>query len=374
MDRGPVMIALCLSLIVVAFALSLPLTWLMRRVAARLGQMDVPGGRKVHDRPIPVTGGVAIFWSSVGLMGLLLAGAWVVPETVWSQIHPGIVEQLAGVRSRSAMGLAVIGALAVLHVLGLIDDRRSLGPIVKLIVQIGVATMVVWLGELRGLAMFGELCGAIIAVLWLVALTNAFNFMDNMDGLCAGTATIGAGVFLASALMGGQWFVAAMLALLIGAMLGFLVFNVPPASIFMGDGGSLVIGFGLAFCALRLTYVQMEPGEVRSSAWWAVFTPVVVLAVPLYDLMSVTVIRLAQGRSLFAADTQHFSHRLVKRGLTRRAAVGVIWALSLATGISGIMLGRVPGWAGALIVTQTFAILLALAILERSSAGRGEPS
>ena len=365
------MTSLCLALIPMAFVVSLALTWLMRRVAVRLGQLDAPGERKIHDRPIPVTGGVAIFWSSFGVMALMLIGAWALPAEVWAKIHPGIVEHLPGVRSRTLMAAAVLGALLVLHIVGLIDDRKGLGPYLKLVVQIIAAAVVVWLGELRGLSMFGDVAGAVVAVFWLVAVTNAFNFRDNMDGISAGTATIAGSVFLVAALLGEQWLVAGMLALLIGAMLGFLVFNAPPASIFMGDGGSLVIGFGLAFCALRLTYVQLEPGHVQSSAWWAVFTPLVVLAVPLYDLASVTLIRISQGKSPFAGDTQHFSHRLVKRGLSRTAAVVVIWAFSLATDIGGIMLGRVPGWAAALVVAQTLAILAALAILERSTSGKG---
>jgi UDP-GlcNAc:undecaprenyl-phosphate GlcNAc-1-phosphate transferase len=246
-----------------------------------------------------------------------------------------------------------------------------MGPFIKLFWQVWAGLVMVWFADVRVLEFLGEVPSFVLAVLWIVAITNAFNFLDNMDGLAGGVAVICAGIFLVAALLGGQWFIAAALGLLIGAVLGFLVFNFPPARIFMGDGGSLVVGFLLAFCSLRLTYVELAPGEVGAGAWWAVFTPVVVLAIPLYDLASVTVIRLAQGRSPFVGDTQHFSHRLVRRGLGRPAAVVVIWALSLATGIGGIMLGRVPGWAAGLVVAQTLAILLALALLERGSARGG---
>jgi len=114
-----------------------------------------------------------------------------------------------------------------------------------------------------------------------------------------------------------------------------------------------------------------EPIRDDAAHWWAIFTPLVVLAIPLYDLVSVTAIRLSQGRSPFVGDTQHFSHRLVKRGLSRPAAVIVIYACTLATGLGGVMLGRIPGWAAALVVVQTLAILTVLALLERSGFGRG---
>jgi len=169
-------------------------------------------------------------------------------------------------------------------------------------------------------------------------------------------------MLLAAALIHGQWFIAAVLGLLVGALLGFLVFNHPPARIFMGDGGSLVVGFVTAFCAVRITYYDPALG----TRWWSVFTPIVVLTIPLYDLLSVTLIRIPQGRSPLVGDTQHFSHRLVRKGLTRPAAVGVIWACTLATGLGGVMLGRLAGWQAALVVAQTLAVLIVLALLERT--------
>jgi UDP-GlcNAc:undecaprenyl-phosphate GlcNAc-1-phosphate transferase len=133
----------------------------------------------------------------------------------------------------------------------------------------------------------------------------------------------------------------------------------------MGDAGSLVVGFLVAFCSVRVTYYDPSMGP---APWWAVFTPLIVLAIPLYDLTSVTLIRLAQGRSPFVGDTQHFSHRLVRKGLSRRAAVMVIYACTLAAGLGGILLGRLTeGWAALLVVAQTLAILLVLALLERTA-------
>lgn len=355
----------CLLLIPLAFALSLPLTWLCRGAAHRVGHLDQPGERKVHDWPIPVTGGIAIFWSTLAPLLVGLACAWWLPKDAWARLLPDAVDHLPYVHAHTSLALTLIGALVALHVMGVIDDRRHLGPFGKLVVQLLAAAALAVFFRVRVLEAFGPVVSVGLTVLWFVAITNAFNFLDNMDGLSAGIATICASIMLAIALMGAQWFVAATLALLIGATLGFLVFNFPPASIFMGDGGSLVIGFVLAFCSLRLTYVQLEPGAVAQAPWWALLTPVVVLAIPLYDFTSVTLIRLSQGKSPFKGDTQHFSHRLVRKGLSRRAAVVVIYACTLATGIGGILLGRVPGWAAALVVAQTGAVLLVLALLER---------
>ncbi|HYE02798.1 MAG TPA: hypothetical protein VD963_06150 [Phycisphaerales bacterium] len=160
---------------------------------------------------------------------------------------------------------------------------------------------------------------------------------------------------------------AALLALLLGALLGFLWFNFPilgarprRATIFMGDGGSLVVGFLLGFLTARTTYYTPAGG----GAWYGVLMPVVVLAVPLYDLAAVTAIRLWQGRSPLVGDLNHLSHRLVRRGLSRRSAVLVIWGLTAATAIGGISLGRLEGWQAALVGAQTALVLGVLAVLE----------
>jgi len=356
------MILICLSLVLVSFLIAWPMTGLMRHVGHRIGQLDAPGQRKEHEAPTPATGGVAIF---TGLVGPILGGlvlVFVVPVSLWQSLAPAVVDYLPGIVAKAPMALSLLACLAVLHVVGLIDDRKNLGPLVKLGVQVAAAAVMVVFYDVRMLELLGPATSLVITVIWLVTITNAFNFLDNMDGLSAGVATICAGIFLAAALISGQWFVAAVLALLIGALLGFLVFNFPPASIFMGDGGSLVVGFVMGLCAVRVTYYNPEAG----ASWWAVFTPMIVLAIPLYDLLSVTMIRIAQGKSPLVGDTQHFSHRLARKGLTRRAAVMVVWACTLASGLGGVMIGFVGDWQAALIVTQTAAILLVLALLERT--------
>jgi len=360
---------LVLSITLVSLAVALPATWLCRCTAARLGQLDAPGHRKIHEHPIPVTGGIAIFWATVGPMVGIIAGAWLIPEATWQSLAPAVVDHLPGLRDQTGMAMTLIGCLAVLHIVGVADDRKHLGPVLKLFVQIGAAGVLAGLFDVRLLTLLGTPTSIIVTVLWFVTITNAFNFLDNMDGLSAGVATICAGVLLACALISGQWFIAGVLALLIGAMLGFLAFNFPPASIFMGDGGSLVIGFLIAFCSVRVTYTELD--ATTAGGWWAVLTPLVVLAIPLYDLASVTLIRIVQGRSPFVGDTQHFSHRLVQRGLSRPAAVIVIYACTLATALGGVLLTQVTAaWQAGLIAGQTMVVLIMLVLLERGTNRR----
>jgi UDP-GlcNAc:undecaprenyl-phosphate GlcNAc-1-phosphate transferase len=292
---------------------------------------------------------------------------------------PGaLVEHAPGVRAETPLAVLVLGSMLLLHVLGLLDDRRPLGPWVKLAIMGVPAIAVPVLSDTRLLTLLdapvgGPWASITMTALWFLVVTNAMNFMDNMDGLAAGVAAIAGSCFLAATLIHGQWFVASCLALLIGACLGFLWFNFPRpggARVFMGDGGSLVLGFLLAFLTTRTTYVPSggTPTPYLAGAWYAVFMPLVVLAVPIYDFVSVVLIRLSQGRSPFVGDLQHLSHRLVQRGLSRAAAVFVIYGLTAVTGISGIVLGSLRPWQAGLVAAQTIVILLVIALFEYASA------
>lgn len=375
------MYLICLAMIPLALLIACPMTWLVRQAGLRLGHLDQPGGRKAHQRAVPATGGVAIVAAVLGPMAVGLAVAWWAPQGWWAAVAPAAVEHLPGIHQQTPMALTLLISLGALHIMGLIDDRRALGPLAKLAVQLIAAGAMVGLMNVRLLELLGTYLGwpgvvmsIALTVLWFIIITNAMNFLDNMDGLAGGVGLICAAVFMAAALLGGQWFVAATLGLLVGALLGFLVFNFPPASIFMGDGGSLVVGFLLAFCSLRLTYVDESLGE-QAGGWWVLFTPLVVLAIPLYDLTSVTLIRLAQGRSPLVGDTQHFSHRLVRKGLSRPAAVIVIYACTLATALGGVLLGQVDrAWHAWLIFSQALAVLVVLALLERTHRHRDDRS
>ena len=248
-----------------------------------------------------------------------------------------------------------------------------MAPWPKLLAQLAIAAALVIAGEfvdpLKGgafriLTSLGFVPSALISIFWIVALTNAFNFLDNMDGLSAGTAAVATTAFLITAISIQQWFVAASLALLLGALIGFLCFNFPPASIFMGDSGSTVIGFILGVLTVRTTF--LPPGVEFHAGWYATLTPVIVLAVPLYDLVVVSAIRISRGKSPFVGDTNHFSHRLVARGMSKRTAVLCIWLLTAATAIGAIILPQTRSAFGAyLIGVQTLLVLGVVALLEQ---------
>ena len=347
----------------------------VRRKAAAWGLVDRPGERKIHHEPMPMGGGLAI-WAgivipfAVGQLALtMLAGpeslAALLPTTAAELIAP----HLSGLAARSGQLWTLLAAATLMLLLGLTDDRRGLDWRLRLSLQTAVAIVMVSLGwRLTAFLDWPWVTGA-LSVLWIVGLTNTFNMLDNMDGLSAGTAAIAAAILAVvmlltpeSALGQPQLFVAGFLCVMTGALLGFLWHNHNPARIFMGDGGSYLIGFLLATTTLSATFAGGErPGH-------AILAPLCVLAVPLYDTVTVVSIRLRKGQSPFVGDNNHFSHRLVALGLTPRHAV---WTIYLATATCGLLALLLPevGSGGALVVLLVVGCVLStIAILE--TAGR----
>lgn len=364
------------GLAIVALALSLALTPAARALGRRRMLLDsagVPGQEKAR-RAVPNVGGVAVFWSIALPVLAGLGAVWFLPGVV-ERLIPAAGAHLEGVREQTPMALGLLGAMLALHVMGLIDDRRPMPPWPKLALMFAVSAAAAIVFDVRLLTFLdahvgGRWLSVSLTVLWLVAVTNAMNMMDNMDGLAAGVGATASALFLVAALVNGQWFVAAMLALLAGSLIGFLVFNAPRpggATIFMGDGGSLVVGFLLAFLTVRTTYI----GE--GASWYAVLMPVCVLAVPLYDMASVILIRLSQGRSPLVGDRQHFSHRLLAAGLTVPRALIVLLGCTAITGIGGIMLSAATGWQAALIGAQVLLVLVVIALYEHGKGWSPPP-
>ena len=352
-----------------AFVLSLAGTVLMRKLALSLGFIDQPGRDRLHRKATPLLGGVAIIAAVLlpSLLALLLARVWAtvgapnwLPETL--AVHIG------GVVEKTPLALIILGGCVVLHVVGLIDDRKHLGPWLKLIAQVLVACAVVFIGRIRLMEMMGEPVSGIASVIWLVVIINAFNFLDNIDGLSAGVAAICSAALLAAAAASGQLFVAAWLCLLLGASLGFLMFNFPPAKIFMGDAGSLVLGFMLGVISILTTYYRGGP----SGVYYSVFAPLVLLAVPLYDTSSVVWLRIRNRRNPMVGDRRHFSHRLLLRGMSQRKAVLTIYLATAATAAGASLLPHVNRIGAMLVFAQTVGIVLIVALLE-SADGRGKP-
>ncbi len=378
------MVLSVLALIFVGLAISWPLTALLIRVGHRAGVLDSPGaaGHVKTLRPVPNIGGIAIFAAIFAPLAAGIAIVWGVPSEEIIEVIPAIEPHLDRVRETTPTALGLLIAMLALHILGLIDDRRPLGAMPKLAVQFAVAAAMAVFFDVRLLTALDHVIGfapipsIICSVFWIVLMTNAINFLDNMDGLAAGVCAIAGAFFMAATILNAQWFIAATLALMIGALIGFLFFNFPSrggARIFMGDGGSLVLGFLLAVLTARTTFYNPEdPAYALGSGWYGVFMPVIVLAIPIYDFITVTAIRISQGRSPFHGDQRHFSHRLVQRGLSKRGAVLMIWAATAVTAIGGISLGSLQPWQAALVGAQTILVLIVIAMLEHASRRSAE--
>ena len=340
-----------------ALMLSAVLTLIARSVARRIGFVDHPGGHKSHDEPTPYGGGCAIFLAAWIGLGVALLVALLVPQE-WIAATFGATTRayVGGMRNRAGqLAVILVGGL-VLHVLGLVDDRRPLRPLLKLLAIVSVALLVSTVGRVRIAEFAGPGISIALTIVWFVVIVNAFNFLDNMDGLSAGIACICL-VFLAvCGLMAGQVLVPALACVFAGAIGGFLIFNFPPARIFMGDGGSLVVGYMLATASTLTTYFASGQGFPP----YALAMPLIILAIPLYDCASVIGIRLAEGRNPMQGDQRHFSHRLVDRGLSRRMAVLTIY---LATTMTGLVATLLPGADLRQTITVGAIVLMVLAIV-----------
>jgi UDP-GlcNAc:undecaprenyl-phosphate GlcNAc-1-phosphate transferase len=325
---------------VVPLAISLFLTALLIPLAPRLGLIDLPSDRKVHTTPTPRGGGLGFC-----LAVLIVAGFFVI-------LDPGY----------SSFLWLVLLALPV-ALLGLADDLRPLPWQLRLTTQLVIATLAVPIVVPTASGWWWP-----IAVLWVVGLTNAFNMLDNMDALSASVAWLTAAAVGAALVLGqsGASLAPAVPWLaLMGGLSGFLWFNRPRARIFMGDVGSNFLGFVLGFGSLQAGLPAKGPP-------WAWLVPLCLCATPCYDLLSVTLLRLSQGRSPFQADKQHLSHRLVGRGLSPILAVGVIDLYTMASGAAGLLLYAVESWVAALVVVGQLAIWWgALAVAEFAASSNG---
>lgn len=353
------LILLAAGLLASSIACSAALTALAKRVAPRIGLVAYPKADRYHRTIIPLGGGIAIF----GTLALFLAGGAAV------MLNHGLGDVLLGrfgawpanFLHHTNELLVILLCATILFVVGLWDDRRALGPYIKLVFQFAVAFLAAWLGDVR-IEFFIDnvIVTSILSAFWIVLLVNSFNFLDNMDGASAGIAVIVSSVLLVAAAFNGQVLVGGLAIVFIGALLGFLLFNFPPASIFMGDAGSLVVGFFVALLTLRTDYYQ----QAQSGSWYPVLLPLIAVAVPLYDFTSVTLLRISQGKSPFVGDTQHFSHRLRRHGLTDTQTALTLYLATLCTGLGATFLYQVNLVGAILIVMQTALILAIIGVFE----------
>jgi UDP-GlcNAc:undecaprenyl-phosphate GlcNAc-1-phosphate transferase len=301
---------------VIFTAASLPF-W--RALSRRIHLVDDPGHRKIHHTPIPLAGGLAVM---TGLALPVLGAAAVLLLNGWSATH-GIDLLRYGLEQRAVQLIAILGGAIGMVALGLWDDRAELRPAAKFAGQVIIALLVAAAGVRVTLFVPNLLFSYTITVLWILTLTNAFNFMDNMNGLCAGLGAIAAGAFAWLAVLNGQYLVALLALLVCGALLGFLPYNFPRASAFLGDSGSHLIGFLLSVLAMLPHFYSEDYPRAP-----AVLSPLLILAIPLADLFWVVLLRWRLGRPFYLGDTNHLSHRLVRRGCSPIRAVLLIWGMA----------------------------------------------
>ncbi len=309
---------------VVAVLAAMLLTPVARRVALRTNFLAWPSGRGVHREPTPLLGGTAIFAAFVPAVavGAALSGELGVGRLV-----------------------GFLGGATLIFVMGVVDDRVDLSWFSKLLGQIVAAVLLLASENSGGIFLLSPI-GLVLALLWLVGLTNALNFLDNMDGLCAGISTVIALAFAGLAVMAGQTGTAVLALAVAGAAIGFLRSNFPPASIFLGDGGSLFLGYSLASLGL----MTVRHGSFSDS----LLIPVIAIAYPIFDITFVSVTRYHRGQSLTQGGRDHTSHRLARLvGGARPTAVAVygICAACGATALAVQALAYPPATLTAFVVT-----------------------
>lgn len=329
---------------VAALATSLVMLPLWRKWCFRLGLVDDPGQRKLHESPVALAGGPTLMTAlmlpaAAAVIALSLVRALGAFGADNAPAHAGVMARLGamvsgalplllhGLKARAVELGGVFTGACGMFVLGLLDDRHELRPAAKFAGQLLVALVVAGAGLRITLFVHNQAFSYAITVLWILTLVNALNFMDNMNGLCAGLGVVGTLFFFIISAGAGQYLVALIAALACGALAGFLPYNFPRASAFLGDSGSHLVGYLLSVLAILPHFYTSKHPIVP-----AVLSPLLILAVPLGDLVWVVLLRWRRGQPFYVGDTNHLSHRLVQLGLSRPGAVVLIWLLAAATG------------------------------------------
>ncbi len=348
-----------------AFITALALILPTKKIARAIDFVDHPDERKAHQKAIPLGGGIAIFVSVFLTFSLAILASYFLKEKHPAWVPTVVYQYLDGVFNTLPQLAVILMGASVIFSIGLIDDLKGLNPWIKLTGQVLVALFLVY-NDISLTFFPVKIVSIILTVGWIVLIINAFNLLDHIDGLSSGMMVIVSTIFLIIAFQTGQYFIAYFLLILIGASAAFLIFNTHPASIFMGDSGSLFLGYMLAVLTILFTFYQ-KPYPVYSLA-----VPALVLAIPVFDTLMVLGIRLKNGRPLFQGDMNHFAHRLIKLGMSVRESVMLIYLLTFCTGLSAILLYQLKQetiLASILIIfTQVIMILALISLLE--NAGR----
>ncbi len=342
-----------------ALALALVMMPSGMRLGRRKGFTAEPGGRHIHHQTTPTLGGAVIVGAFIGvIIGNAVLGMLFAP-LLKSLLPDAVGIYLPNIASKVLPLAAILAGAILMFIMGLVDDRKGLGPKFKLFVQLLAAFLLIMAG-VRVHGFLPAWMGILITIIWMVFITNAFNFLDNMDGLCGGVAFITSVAFGLNAFFAGEWYVTAVFVTLAGALLGFLRYNFFPARIFMGDNGSLFIGYIIAALSIVATYYESDVPTA-----WPILTPLIILGVPIFDSVSVLWIRLREGRPLMQGDKCHFSHRLTDLGMSRRRAVTFIYIVTAAVALAAIPLRTVNNFGALAILVQTALVFLIIYRIER---------
>src|ERR1700722_2335087 len=331
-----------LSTFAIGLLATLGLTMPVRSLALRYGMVDHPGPRKVHVKPIPLLGGIAIYF------GFVLA--------VLLTLHAAAQQQILG----------ILAGATLLAIVGFLDDGGLLHHQVKLFIGMPVAGLFLRAAGIRAqlFSQFlpgtaGTVLDVCFTIFWVMGITAAFSILDHMDGLCAGIAAVAAMFFTISAGLSGQTMVRTLGAATLGAALGFLRWNFNPAKIFMGDGGAMFLGFLMATLGLKV-----RPEGAQFPASWIV--PILILGVPIFDTTMVSISRARRGLLPFTSPGKdHTAHRLSNLGLGPRGAVLVLYFMAASLGALAVLVPQLStGSAYALLAILALCALIAIFLLE----------
>lgn len=317
----------------VAFAVSLFATPAAKKLAFIIGAIDIPKDeRRIHKKPIPRLGGLAIFLGTIVSILLFLP--------------------------KSSETLAIVAGCTIIAIIGIFDDKYELKSKVKLLGQIAAAVVLIiggvridWISNPFGDGMIYLNWLAIpVTLFWVVGITNTMNLIDGLDGLAAGIAVISSGSLFIVSLLNGRFATALISIAIAGSALGFLPYNFNPAKIFMGDTGSMFLGYALAAISIQ--------GAVKSAAAIAIAVPILALGVPIFDTTFAIVRRAINGKPIMEADKGHLHHRLLAKGLTQKQAVLIMYGVSLLLGISAILISSSDEVKGMIILlVSVFAVM-----------------
>lgn len=328
-----------LILAILSMVFSLILTPIVRNLAIKVNAVDIPkDNRRVHKRPIPLLGGIAIFLSFV----------------------IGIIFQK---ESLNFQEIGIIIGATIITIGGILDDIREIRPLYKLLFQLAGTIALIAFGlrinyvtnpfTSSELFLNIGLLSIPLTILWIIGVTNAFNLIDGLDGLSAGIGFISSITLFIIAILNNRYETAIMTAILAGALLGFIPYNFNPASIFMGDTGSQLIGFLLAAISIK--------GAIKSAAAFSLAVPILAFGLPIYDTLFAMVRRKINGKPIMQADKGHFHHRLLNMGLSQRQAVLIMYLISCVLGGVSIIAMQISSQRSYFLTTSVIILIVLIA-------------